>query len=163
MKLDVSRMELSFAGASFKHVGPIQPERDELGEVIGTLPQFRFRNQKDLPLHNYGEGPFCRFRVARGWRSSGVYVLMNGGVLLYVGECENLEARWGSSGYGGISPRNCYKGGQETNCRINNLIYRETKSGTGLDLWFHPVAGDKHNRRAFECKLVTLLNPPCNR
>ena len=77
-------LERSFAGLSFSYVGPLRPERDERGEVIEELPQSRYRNQRNLPLHRYGKGPFWRFRVARGWRSSGVYVLTGGDEALYV-------------------------------------------------------------------------------
>ena len=155
--------ERRIAGLFFSYVGPIRPERDGRGEVIGELPQSRFRNERNLSLNKYGEVPFCRFRVALGWRWSGVYVLVNGDDPLYVGECQNLEVRWGPTGYGSISPRNCYKGGQDTNCRINNLIYRETKTGAGFDLWFHPVEGDKHARLTVESELVSVLKPPWNR
>ena len=150
-------------GLLFSHVGPVRPNRNQCGEVIGELPQSRFRNERNLPLNKYGEGPFCRFRVALGWGRSGVYVLMNGDTPLYVGECQDLEVRWGPTGYGSISPRNCYKGGQETNCRINNLIYRGTKTGAGFNLWFYPVEGDKHSRTAIERELVSVLSPPWNR
>ena len=160
--ITVGVVERSFAGYSFQCVGPIQPARDESGEVIGELPQSRYRNENNLPLNNYGKGPFCRFRVARGWQSSGVYVLMNGEEPLYAGVTENLDARWGSNGYGGISPKNCFKAGQETNCRINNLIYRETKTGAGFELWFLPVEGDKHARLVIESELIAALNPPWN-
>ena len=151
------------ADLSFSHVGPIRPQRDRRGEVIAELPQARFRNERKLALHKYARGPFCRFRVAVGWQRSGVYVLTNGDIPLYVGECQNLEKRWGPNGYGGISPRNCYTGGQETNCRINNLIYAGTKSGTEFDLLFHPIVGGKQARLTVERRLVSALRPPWNR
>ena len=151
------------AGLSFSYVGPIRPQRDQRGEVIWELPQSRFRNEHNLRLHKYGRGPFCRFRVAQGWQWGGVYVLTSGNAPLYVGECQNLEDRWGTNGYGAISPRNCYTGGQETNCRINNLIYGGTKTGAGFDLWFYAVAGDKQTRLAVESKLVAVLRPSWNR
>jgi hypothetical protein len=88
---------------------------------------------------------------------------MNGDADLYVGQCENLEIRWGMTGYGGISPRNCYQGGQQTNCRINNLIYRETKVGVELRLWFHLLKGDKQKRLAVEKRLIAALQPTWNR
>ena len=153
----------TFAGYTFDPVGPIQLERDERGEVTGHLPQSRFSNERNLPLNKYGAGPFCRFRVAKGWHYGGVYILTNGNDPLYVGECENLERRWGSQGYGNISPRNCYKGGQETNCRINNLIFVGAKSGAEFGLWFRAVDGDKHARRAIESELISFLLPPWNR
>jgi len=151
------------ADLSFSHVGAIRPQLDRRGEVIAELPQTKFRNERKLPLHKYGRGPFCRFRVAVGWQRSGVYVLTNGDIPLYVGECQNLENRWGRNGYGGISPRNCYTGGQETNCRINNLIYTGTKTGTEYDLWFHPEVDDKQARLTVERRLVAALRPPWNK
>ena len=158
-------MERSFAGYAFERVGAIQPERDGSGEVRGVLPQSRYRNERNLELNRYGRGPFCRFRIARGenWRRSGAYILTSGNTVCYVGECQILESRWGPNGYGSISPRNCYTGGQETNCRINNLIFTETKTGGEFDLWFHSLAGGKQARRAVECQLVADLEPLWNR
>ena len=156
-------MERRFAGLPFSYVGPIRPDRDERGEVIEESPQLRFRNPTGLPLHKYGEGPFCRFRVGLGWQWSGIYVLMNRSEALYVGECQNLEDRWGTTGYGRISPRACYKGGQETNCRINNLISTGTRAGVVFDLWFRPIEGDKQARLAVESELRAALKPPWNR
>ena len=51
---------------------------DRRGEVVGELPQSKFRNERNLRLHKYGRGPFCRFRVAQGWQRGGVYILTNG-------------------------------------------------------------------------------------
>ena len=100
------------------------------------MPQSRYAKAKQSSLHKYGDGPFCRFGVAKGCRKEGVYILSGGGNELYIGQCQNLEDRWGPRGYGTISPRNCFKGGQETNCRINNLILLTSKSGIELALWF---------------------------
>ena len=108
-----------FVGVSFSHVGPIRPERDERGEILAVLPHSGFRNGRNLSLHSYGKGPFCRFQVAVDWQFSGVFILTSGDQVLYVGETKNLKDRWGPRGFGRISRVNCYKGGQETNCRIN--------------------------------------------
>ena len=45
-----------------------------------------------------------------------------------MGECANLSVRF-NAGYGNISPKNCFKGGQETNCRLNNLLYLAAAAG----------------------------------
>ena len=156
-------MERRFLGLAFSYAGPIRPERDERSEVIGKLPQSKFHNTQNLQLHNYGEGSFCGFQAALGWKWGGVYVLMNGDNPLYVGECQELEKRWGAAGYGRIYPRACFKSGQETNCRINNLIYKGAKTGAEFDLWFRCVKGDKQARLAVERKLVEALRPPWNR
>ncbi len=162
-RVEVRKMDRILVGRSFRIVGPILPVCDESGAVIKEFPQSRFHNDSDLPLNRYGDGPFCRFRVARGWRRSGIYVLIGGDDPLYIGECENLESRWGPTGYGTISPRNCYKGGQETNCRINNLIFNGAKTGTAFYLWFHPIKGDKRARLSVESELVSALHPSWNK
>ena len=69
----------------------------------------------------------------------------------------------GPRGYGTISPRNCFKGGQETNCRINNLILLTSKSGIELALWFYEIEGGKQERVAVERELVQALKPTWNR
>ena len=155
-------MKRSFAGLAFSYVGLIRPERDERSEVIAQFPQCRYRNTRNLSLHQYGYGPFCRFKVAQGWCRSGIYVLTNGDTTLYVGECRDLEERWGA-GYGNISPRNCYEGGQQTNCRINNLIYQGTNTGGEFALWFHTIEGDRQTRLEVESKLVDALKPFWNK
>jgi hypothetical protein len=56
-------------------------------------------------------------------------------------------------GYGIISPRNCFIGGQETNCRLNNLILLAARGGAKLSLWFLPTdeyKGVEHELRASE-------------
>ena len=155
--------ERRFGGLTFSHVGPILPDRDERGDVIKKMPQPRYQNARGLRLHSYGAGPFCSFRVALGWKRSGVYVLSDGEHPLYVGECQSLEARWGTTGYGNISPRACYGGGQQTNCRINNLIYSRAKTGVELDLWFRSIDGGKPVRADVEDELVACLRPPWNK
>ena len=155
--------ERHFGGLIFSYAGPILPVRDDCGNVIGEMPQARYRNERHLPLHRYGGGPFCKFLVAKSWKQEGVYVLAGAEYPLYIGECQSLEARWGANGYGAISPRACYKGGQQTNCRINNLIYRQARAGAELYLWFRSVDGGKPVRADVEDALVACLRPSWNR
>jgi hypothetical protein len=62
-------------------------------------------------------------------------------------------------GYGNISPRNCFKGGQETNCRLNNLIYFAVSEGRDVNLWFHQTA----NFKSAELELRAMKAWPWNR
>lgn len=144
----------------FEFVGPISPDRNDLG-VAEKHPQDRY-TKSVLPLNKYGAGPFCSFKVAKGYRKAGVYLIQVDKIIVYVGECQNLAARYGS-GYGVISPRNCFKGGQETNCRINNLIFAAAQKGAVLNLWFREVEGGKAERLAIEHRLVSALRPAWNR
>jgi len=76
----------------------------------------------------------------------------------YVGECANLSARF-NTGYGNISPKNCFKGGQETNCRLNNLLYSAIVAGQRISLWFFQTADYK----AMELALRDTLKLRWNR
>ncbi len=149
---------MRFAGYEFEHVCDIEPLRDKGGVCVRFMPQDRYQNARDLPLNRYGAGPFCRFRIPTRFHVSGVYVLTIDDELRYVGECANLSARF-NAGYGNISPKNCFKGGQETNCRLNNLVYAAALAGQHISLWFFQTA----NYKSVEAALRSSLNPAWNR
>lgn len=128
-------MERLFADFTFVHIGCITPEVDETNGIKVYLPQTRYRRRTERTLHAYGQGPFCRFRIPSQYAAQGVYVLTVNDEPFYVGQCQHLSKRY-NAGYGQISPRNCYQGGQSTNCRLNNLIYQVTKHLQRVDLWF---------------------------
>lgn len=140
-------------GLEFKKVCDIRPHGPEQGFIATHTPQSRYANTKALSLHSYGSGSFCRFRIPKAWRRhAGVYVIAQGDQILYVGETHDLVQRF-NSGYGQISPRNCYVGGQETNCRINRRILNAVTNGSVLELWFHEEAGGRLRRRATEAEI----------
>lgn len=147
-------MERDFAGYTFQRVGAVEPERDGRGAVVEYKPK-----APDAPLHQYGEGPFCRFQIAREshWRRSGVYVVTCGDAARYVGECKDLSMIWNFVGH--IRQSSARKGGHQTHCRINNLILNESKRGAEVTLWFHPVE-DPRNRSTLKARLIDVLNPP---
>jgi hypothetical protein len=143
---------------TFEKVCIIRLERDGAGNVREFTPQAQYRNRKGLPLNPYGHGPFCKFRIPNDQRFAGVYVLTVDQQAIYVGECINLSSRY-NKGYGTISPRNCYSGGQLTNCRINNMVYKATKAGQQIELWFCRT----DNRKDIESELINTLSPKWNR
>ena len=122
------------------------------------MPQDRFGNIDGIKLNKYGEGPFCKFKIPRNLEFAGVYALMEASELMYIGECASLSSRY-NMGYGNISPRNCFVGGQETNCRINNLILQHVSLGHEISLWFFATA----NYKAMEVRLRASLSPRWNR
>jgi hypothetical protein len=127
---------LDLGGYGFRLICTIDPKRDEDRGIQEFTPQNRYRNATTVPLNKYGQGPFCKFKIPWGIARSGVYAFLAGSEVQYVGECENLSSRF-NLGYGNISPRNCYLGGQETNFRINNLVLESIKKGMKISLWFH--------------------------
>ena len=142
----------------FIHADVIEPDRDDDGAPLEFMPQSRYEGAENTRLNRYGEGPFCRFTVKDLPSTSGVYALTVDGVVAYVGKADNLTQRWGPQGYGNISPRNCYVGGQSTNCKVNNYILLCTREDRRTDLWIHETS----DAGSVEAKVIRELDPPWN-
>ncbi|NQU77187.1 GIY-YIG nuclease family protein [Candidatus Falkowbacteria bacterium] len=141
----------------FVKVCDIKPV-DKNGLILENYPQTRYKNVKNLPLHKHGKGPFCKFKISLEYnRKAGVYALVCDDVVKYIGECNDLGRRW-NAGYGQISPRNPHRDGQQTNCRINNLILNKVKNGKIIELFFY-----KTNKLDIENDLIFKLNPEWNK
>src|SRR6185312_12581598 len=54
---------IKLAEYDFEYVCEIAPHRGGDGKPIPFMPQGRYRNTRDLPLNQYGGGPFCKFRI----------------------------------------------------------------------------------------------------
>jgi hypothetical protein len=142
----------------FKFIGKIEPETDGNGHVHEFMPQPRYHNLRNLSLHRYGSGPFCRFRIPNVPRQSGVYSINVDGGVMHIGETVDLAERFGPRGYGAIQPRNCYFGGQQANCRINHLILLAAKEGRKIELFFYAT----DDRIRIERELRRKACPPWN-
>ena len=142
----------------FDLVEAIEPERGADGHVLEFMPQSRYKGHGKQRLNRHGTGPFCRFHAARRIASAGVYAVTVDGEISYIGECVNLSVRWGLGQYGSIQPKNCYVGGQSTNCKINSRVLSNTHAGKKIQLWFFPT----QDHKAIEFKLRTTVNPPWN-
>lgn len=132
--------------------------RDPDGSAWLDYPERRYANATTSKLLPDGEGPFCRFRIPARVSEPGVYAFVAGTAVLYVGQAANLAKRF-NMGYGQISPRNCYIGGQATNCRVNKLVLQATEAGQTLRLWFKRTLSLDETER----QLVTTLQPRWNR
>ena len=100
----------------------------------------RYKNSAKHPLNNYGEGPFCEFDVpADIGDKKGIYIFVVNDKVKYLGRCLNTFRKRVSEGYGHISPRNCFKGGQPTNCTLIESLIRplrkEQKFLSGYTQW----------------------------
>ena len=138
-----------FGALSAAYICQILPERNSDGTVVECAPHGLYQNRKGLVLHKDGPGPFCKFR--------GVYIVTRNGNACYVGECVHLSKRF-NMGYGQISPRNCFVGGQSTNCRLNRRVLEAASRGETVELWF--VATE--NRESVEFSLISTLRPEWN-
>jgi hypothetical protein len=150
---------LNIENLIFNNVGEIKPELNSTRQIMEFFPQDRYENIKKLRLNKYGKGPFCKFSIDKKYsKQSGVYVISINDVIQYVGECDDFFKRFGM-GYGNISPRNCFEGGQLTNCRINSLILNSLKSHNPVHLYFLETL----ERFKIEHELILSLNPPWNK
>ena len=149
---------MELLGFRFVWTARVEPERDTRGEPLEFMPQGRYAKAATACLHPHGGGPFCRFKLLGLPAASCVYAVTVEDDLPYVGIAENLAARWGLGQYGSIQPRNCYVGGQSTNCRINNLVLVEARRRSRIELWRHETPEGKE----IEGVLIRRLHPLWN-
>lgn len=147
-------------GISFSFVTAIEPIPDAVTGSLDIFPQARYKNTRGLPINRYGHGPFCRFTIPdRSGCQRGLYLVMLNDAPVYVGQCVHFIKRW-RHGYGTIHPRNCFKGGQQTNCRVNMLILSSAKNGGRLNLYFHDIPDD--DLAGPEMRLIREISPDWN-
>ena len=90
-----------------------------------------------------------RLRRVRGYRRAGTRLCWQG---------NGLAATLGPSGYAQIQPRNCFKGGQSTNCKVNHRILLAAQDGLAVRLWIRQTASPG----PLEERLIAKLAPPWN-
>ena len=152
------RNSVEMEGYQFRFVQELNPERDSTGQIKQFMPQSDYAQSSTSKLNPHGKGPFCRFSISSKWIGhSGVYALFSDEKLLYIGECIDLYKRY-YMGYGNISPRNCFQGGQPTNCKINTMVLRQYLNGEKVSLYFYETGDYK----SIENILLLNFNPPYN-
>lgn len=141
----------------FQFIDFIEPLTSE-GRILDFYPQEKYAKKEQVRLNKYGGGAFCKFRInPKGIGVSGVYALFRDNDLLYIGKCVNLAKRF-NSGYGNISPKNCYEGGQSTNCRINKMIHLLCDDIQKISLYFYPTSYQSE----IEKELINYYKPKNN-
>lgn len=141
----------------FTFAGDIIPELQG-GAIRAYSPQSQYANASVMALHKHGAGPFCRFAITSLKRAPAVYVIAVDGTPQYVGETIDLLERFGPRGYGVIHPRNCYVGGQPTNCKVNNKIYTAACAGRRITLYVYYTPQHK----AVESAIRSMVRLPLN-
>ena len=152
-------MEKEFFSYEFQFVEEIKPERDEEEKIKILMPQQFYAEANESYVHRHGWGPFCKFSISRDWEGlTGVYIYLVDDEPKYVGEAKDFRKRV-NRGYGNISPKNCFKGGQRTNCRINHNIFEAIRNGKQIELYFHKT----DDRKRLERELIQKIEPGWNR
>lgn len=146
---------MTVCGYPFRFLQELVPEREN-GQIREYYPQSGYKNKDGLPLLYHGRGAFCRFTVDAP-PVSGVYLWVNQGKILYIGETADLRQRF-NVGYGSISPRNCYLGGQSTNCKMNKVVLEYAKRDDPIRLYFYPTP----NYKQVELELLHSISTKYN-
>lgn len=126
--------QIIICGYPFHYIQQLIPDCID-GKVAKYYPQKNYNNIDHLSLLPDGHGAFCRFSVDTP-AVAGVYLWMVGG------ETVNLAKRF-NMGYGNISPRNCFVGGQSTNCKMNKVVMEYYEKCMPIDLYFYETADNK--------------------
>lgn len=145
----------------FECLQQLAPECDAHGCIIKYYPQKDYINKKNLPLSIHGGGAFCRFSINAGdW--PGVYLWVVDKKIIYIGETEDLKRRF-NMGYGQIAPRNCYIGGQSTNCKMNKVLMSLYEQGKMVNLYFYNTTKNKQVEIELLRKIITPHNVKDNK
>lgn len=142
---------------NFSLIQQIIPQHDNDGQIFTYSPQHKYDNTENLKLHTYGDGEFCKFKISANINDSGVYFFYADNEIIYIGETENLKNRI-NSGYGNISPRNCFEGGQRTNCKINKILLEYFRANKKVYLYFYKSTDYKN----VEEELIAKVDPKYN-
>ncbi|MBO1751325.1 hypothetical protein J4G33_05865 [Actinotalea sp. BY-33] len=86
---------------------------------------------------SWAMGPFGRIEPEHALpAAAGVFALVQGGTVRYVGASTHLERTFGvRHGLGDISRRDCQQATAEERCRLNRLVVAEARAGRTVDLY----------------------------
>jgi len=143
-------------GYEFCYLQDLMPQCNEAGNIIKFYPQNDYHNMMNLPLSNHGEGAFCRFSI-KAEDCPGVYLWVVDEQIIYIGETASLRQRF-NMGYCNISPRNCYIGGQSTNCKMNKVVLNLYEQGKIVNLYFYNTTDYKRVELDLLRNINTMYN-----
>lgn len=124
----------------------------------------------DRERHHFGEGPFAALVMPKLPDAPGVYLWLEDGTCVYVGQTRtSLRERLGSRGYATISNFNTYarvsgktNGGQQTNCRVNALVNRSLVDSRVVSICYR-VTSPSDAALQERSLLAAFGMPACNR
>lgn len=117
------------------YAGRLLLEREADGEVLVHSPLDGMAAVEQR-YPTWALGPFGRIEPERELSPGpGVYALVTGGTVRYVGSSTDLARTFSPRGLGAISRRDCQNPRAEERCRLNRLITSGARSGTTVDLY----------------------------
>lgn len=136
------------------------------GDELGPLKKLDTLVNGDVLEKMKNKEFFCEFRIGKKFSNlEGVYLWVVDKKIIYVGEGQDLKKRF-DSGYGHISPRNVFVGGQSTNCKMNLIVSSFIKENKSISIYFYDTSEIekkfkdkkyKSSREFIENKIIELL------
>lgn len=125
-------------------------------------PQSNYKNDKNYAyLEGVDENTlFCKFKPNLP-KIKGVYLWVSDEEIIYIGEGVNLRSRF-NSGYGNISPRNCFKDGQSTNVKMNRIALSYLKNNCPIEIYIYETANHKELETLLLSRISTQYNKQKN-
>lgn len=137
---------LVLARRVLSHAGRLFVERDANGQVLEHSPLAGMAAVEQR-YPTWALGPFARVEPELELPGCpGVYALVTGGTVRYVGASRDLERTFGPRGIGHISRRDCQLSRREEQCRLNRFLTAEARAGRTVDLYLLPMPGRRWAR-----------------
>ncbi len=169
--LDFSFSDISIESKEFKLVQRINPQSEEIEniteyneKIIAYTKKYKSL-VKSLLKQEYKPDDllikdkhtrFCKFSLDEAVilekflnkEVSGVYLWVEDRKIKYIGRAKNLVERFGPTGYGTIYPRNMFKGGQSTNCKMN--LYVKENKDKNISIYFCKTSDSNDNNNEYK-------------
>ncbi|MDR0706002.1 MAG: hypothetical protein LBF88_13600 [Planctomycetaceae bacterium] len=132
---------------------------DKLGTFLQHLKEKNDPFYKKF-LNKYGDKHYSKFSISdpKLLDKKGLYLYCVNEEVKYIGKSTDTFENRINNGYGNISPKNCYKDGRSTNCRINSLV---TANKDNIKLYLLPLDDDKEINETEKC-LILHYKPEWN-
>lgn len=101
------------------------------GEYIFNLKNAGFEDYKCY-LNLHGDKKYCIYSIDSNLADKGIYCYIVDNEIKYIGRCRDNFKKRINQNYGKITPYNCLKKGQSTNCNINSKINESSNVTLGL-------------------------------
>jgi len=136
---------------------------DYLSRPIGKfLIELKVRGDRfyRMFLNNFGDLVYSKFWLGNNdWLSQrGLYLYATDGDVQYIGRCLDSFQKRINQGYGTIQPKECFRDGNSTNCRLNYLI----TSGRHRIAFFACHLDDEEEIKELEAALIEKYQPVWN-
>lgn len=132
-------------------------EKELVTSLILDEDKFSIKDLRDLS----NRLAFCKFQLENKIYNSGIYIWVLDNEIIYIGETKNFSKRF-NHGYGNISRRNIFKGGQSTNCKMNRLVLKMASKKKYIKLYFKEI-NNMADYKALEKELIQEINPQYNK